>query len=345
MKKPNDKAKRLAVLRRRLKRKTKRKVIRPTRKAERAYIAGLRDIVTDLAKLVNRSLMPWLHQRYTPWEAPQADHPLPFTDGFTTRLNQLRDSYAWYGQDAPLLRSDTSTTGAPPAPPAPPAHTARSTADSDTPFGQQIRRLAEAKINVATAEGTEAVRQQVNAAVGVDLGAVMRQEQLTDYVAAAVQENVSLIRTIPDRFFGDIERKVLDGYRSGRSLKRLAQDIQGVYSQSDFNAQRIARDQISKITSDVMIRRMKDAGVERFRWSTSADERVTGNPAGRYPNAKVKCWAIAHRDIGYGPGVYLLSEGAEVNGEKGVYPGRAHIADRCIAVALFPGIDYMPWDE
>lgn len=315
-------------------------MIRPTKKAERSYLRGLRDIVSDLATLINKCLMPWLRQRYRP-VFDDNERAEPFISGLDDKLTALRDSHAFYGQQAAesvrQAQRPASVPGSPPAPPPIPP--------SGTPFDRQVERLATAKVKMAAAESTECVRKQINDAVGVDVGAMMTEERIVDYVDAAVAENVSLIKTVLARFFTSIERVVLDGYRSGKSLKHVAQAIQGVYDASDYDAQRIARDQISKITSDVMRKRMLDNGIERFKWTTSQDERVSGNPAGRYPGAKIKCFRIAREDVGLGAGVYTLTDGASWAGKDRLFPGRAHVNCRCTASPLFPGIDYTPWDE
>lgn len=312
---------------------------------------GLRDIVSDLATLINKCLMPWLRQRYRP-VFDDDDRGEPFTNMLDAKLTAIRDSHAFYGQQAAesvkqaqITQQSASMPSSPPAPPPMPPAPPPTPPSGGTPFDRQVERLATAKVKMAAAESTECVRKQINDAVGIDMGAMMTEARIVDYVDAAVAENVSLIKTVPARFFTSIERVVLDGYRSGKSLKHITQAIQGVYDASDYDAQRIARDQISKITSDVMRKRMLDNGIERFKWTTSQDERVSGNPAGRYPGAKIKCFRIARKDTGLGAGVYTLADGAKWADEDHLFPGRAHVNCRCTASPLFPGIDYTPWDE
>ena len=310
-------------------------------------MAALRDIVSDLSFIVNKSIIPIIRKKY---QTEDSDRVEPFISEVSAKINGAQDSYMYHGRAAAedVKKQVDAVPSIPATPPPPPATGGAGygpAANDPTPFDKQISRMTRRHVEAAAEESTEAVRYQINSAVGVDVKAMVRNESLGDYVTASVSESVGLIKTIPTRFFADINRVVMDAYRSGKSIKGLMEDIQDVYSVSDFNAARIARDQMCKVTSDVTIRRMKEFGIERFRWSTSNDERVTGNPYGRYPNAKIKCFDIANRNIGYGPGVYLVSDGATVNGQKGVYPGRAHIMDRCVAVALIAGVDYFPWDE
>lgn len=312
--------------------------MRPGNKTERSFVAFIRNIVSAMALLANKCIMPLIRERYSIDDGNRID---PFIGDFNDTVNNTKESFLYYGEEArEHVGKQVSAGKKEISAPAVPKFIIPYVERGKTPFENQLTRVVKDKVEKAAEESTEAVRYQINAVVGVDMGKMMQRESLNDYISAAVSESVMLIKTIPDRFFSDISRIVLDGYRSGTSLKQLSKSIQEVYNVHDFTAARIARDQICKITSDVTIKRMKEAGIKRFKWTTSGDNRVTGNPAGLYPRAKVKCYDIARRDIGYGPGVYLISEGAEVNGQKGVYPGRAHIMDRCVATALIEGIDY-----
>jgi SPP1 gp7 family putative phage head morphogenesis protein len=56
-------------------------------------------------------------------------------------------------------------------------------------------------------------------------------------------------------------------------------------------AKLIARDQTSKFNGSLNRIRQQQAGITEYRWSTSHDERVRGNPDGKYPNARPSHWA------------------------------------------------------
>jgi uncharacterized protein with gpF-like domain len=48
----------------------------------------------------------------------------------------------------------------------------------------------------------------------------------------------------------------------------------------------IARDQTAKLNAGLTHRRMNDAALKAYEWLTAGDERVRGNPAGKYPKAR-----------------------------------------------------------
>ena len=168
---------------------------------------------------------------------------------------------------------------------------------------------------------------------------LMSRESPGDYFDASVESNVALIRSLTDDYFDDIQREVMDGIMRGDSVTTLTRNLQQVTGATYRRAELIAVDQTVKIRSDITSRRQQSAGITRFRWSTSQDSRVSGNPVGKYPGAKIKCFVIARTDVGYGPGVYLWSRGAHFNGETGLFC-RAHIRCRCNAIPQIQGLDY-----
>ena len=207
-------------------------------------------------------------------------------------------------------------------------------------FDNNSDRLAQRVVSLAESETSAAFVEQINRALGVDIAGLMNRESLGDYFDAAVEENVALIRSLSSGYFDDIQRQIMDGILRGDSVTTLTRNLQAVTGATYKRAALIARDQTLKITSDINRKRQISSGISRFRWSDSKDSRVSGNPAGKYPRAKIKCFYIARNDVGYGPGVYLWSRGAMYNEETGLFPGRAHINCRCSAIPQIQGLDY-----
>ena len=67
---------------------------------------------------------------------------------------------------------------------------------------------------------------------------------------------------------------VMDGFVDGKSLTDIQRDIQAQYGIDKRHAAFIARDQTAKLNAAITERQQKDAGVRRYKWSTSGDERV-----------------------------------------------------------------------
>ena len=212
-------------------------------------------------------------------------------------------------------------------------------------FNEQASRIAASTLSRAEATNAQEFQESINKAVGINMAAVIRPRAIADYMQAAVEENVGLIKSIPATYFQRIETIVLGGMRDGLAPTALAEQIQAETGVTYRRAKFIARDQMAKLNSDLTQKRQSDAGIEFYRALDADDVRVSGNPSGRYPNAKISCWGIARQDIGYGPGVYKVSEGAPWKGETGLHPGRHHPGCRCVAESLIEGVNYFPENQ
>lgn len=209
-------------------------------------------------------------------------------------------------------------------------------------FESQITRVAASTISRAEADNAEDFRDSVNKAVGVDFELITKPKGMTDYLEASTAENVNLIKSIPTEYFQKVETLVLGGMKGGLTPTAIARQIQEETGVTARRAKLIARDQTSKLNSDLTRQRQAAAGIEFYKSSDAGDVRVAGNPAGKYPNAKVSCWGIARQDIGYGVGIYKVADGATWKGETGLHPGKHHILCRCVALAMIPGVNYFP---
>ena len=209
-------------------------------------------------------------------------------------------------------------------------------------FESQITRVAASTISRAEADNAEDFRDSVNKAVGVDFELITKPKGMTDYLEASTAENVNLIKSIPSEYFQKVETLVLGGMKDGLAPTAIARQIQEETGVTARRAKLIARDQTSKLNSDLTRQRQAAAGIEFYKSSDAGDVRVAGNPAGKYPNAKVSCWGIARQDIGYGVGIYKVADGATWKGETGLHPGKHHILCRCVALAMIPGVNYFP---
>lgn len=260
----------------------------PTDRIETFYAAQLRSLVAAMSAAVNEHIKPVVKEiksDYTP-------DAIPYTaDSWTDRLQDaLRAAMALFvGLPASGMES-------------------------------QYRRTAQRVVSMAESETTSAFVDGVNRAVGVDLSPVLDEEGMADYIDVAVQDNVELIRTIPEQHFRRIEQAVYGGVRAGQAPTQIALNIQQATGITQRRARGIARDQASKLRGEITERRQQQAGVKYFRWATSKDERVGTDHA-----------RAASRDVGYGPGVYRWDRPPK----EGI-PGRAARPNcRCTATPIF----------
>lgn len=134
---------------------------------------------------------------------------------------------------------------------------------------------------------------QFSAAVadGIDLERVIRKGRLGDKVTAAAERHAALIRGITAEIAKRIETRVNDLMVQGATNELIAKALSDSFGFGLKRARFIARDQASKWNGELNRLRQRQVGVTTYVWSTSRDQRVRGNPDGRYPNAKPSHWA------------------------------------------------------
>jgi len=87
-----------------------------------------------------------------------------------------------------------------------------------------------------------------------------------DILAATVHENVSLIRSIPSRYFTEIEGMVMRSVQTGRDLGQLTKDLQRQYGVTRKRATLIARDQNNKATGAFHRTHQLELGITEAIW-------------------------------------------------------------------------------
>lgn len=129
------------------------------------------------------------------------------------------------------------------------------------PFAQQTADFQAVQLNA-----------QLREAVAVDV--VGGEPWLARAATEFTRENVALIRTIPERFFGEIETLVMREAADGARWETLVDGIEERYDVSRSRSKIIARDQVGKFYGDLNRVRQTDLGITRFVWRTVRDNRV-----------------------------------------------------------------------
>ena len=176
----------------------------------------------------------------------------------------------------------------------------------------------------------------VNSAIGVDLEQILHNENLEDFVSMQINKNVSLVKSIPDDFFKQIEAEIYNGVSNGATYGSIAKrisgikDISSVFGKLSNRTKFIARNEVENINAALVKKRSEKVGLKKFIWQTSRDERVRGNPAGTYPNAKCSHYKLDGK-------VFTWADGANC-GTKVIYPG-SDFNCRCVAINIIEGIN------
>jgi SPP1 gp7 family putative phage head morphogenesis protein len=97
---------------------------------------------------------------------------------------------------------------------------------------------------------------------------------LDETIDEFTRENVALIKTIPSRFFDEIETTIRRESADGARWEDIAESIAERYDVSRSRSRLIARDQVGKFYGDLNRVRQGDLGITRFVWRTVRDNRV-----------------------------------------------------------------------
>ncbi len=98
-------------------------------------------------------------------------------------------------------------------------------------------------------------------------------------------ENVRLIKSIPEEYFGKLQGIVSRGLQQGTLGADMGKQIEDLYGVTSRRAQMIARDQVGTLNGLISQERQMAAGIRFYQWSTSKDARVRESHAereGRY---------------------------------------------------------------
>lgn len=140
-------------------------------------------------------------------------------------------------------------------------------------------------VDMATGVSDELVTK-TNNSVDRNLKASARKEGMTiqmqwtpameERQEAIIAENVSLIRSIPEKYFTEVEGMVYRAVAKGGDRKMLADELVERFSQREGITRRraefIARDQVRKATSSLSAVRQQAAGIEEGEWIHSAGQ-------------------------------------------------------------------------
>ena len=137
---------------------------------------------------------------------------------------------------------------------------------------------------------------------------------------AIIQENISLIKSIPEQYLGRVEGDVWRAVAGGYDLEKLTNDLQNNYGVTQRRAAFIAKDQAAKAKATIEQARRMELGIEEAIWVHS---RAGQEPRPSHVAADGKRFKVA--------------QGCYIDGEF-IQPGEK-IRCRCGSKAVIPGLD------
>lgn len=152
--------------------------------------------------------------------------------------------------------------------------------------------------------------------------------QLTDaqrtILDVKVKDNVALIKSIPEKYFTQIEGDVSRGFLAGRDLEAIAGELRKTGESTTKRAALIARDQADKLTAHMNSARQNELGIRYAYWKHST--------AGKEPR-------VTHVRASKEGWIYDTQVGIDFGDAFGfVLPGVA-INCRCGGRSIIPAID------
>ena len=155
--------------------------------------------------------------------------------------------------------------------------------------------------NSVSAVNRDAIELQLSQALGADV--FVNDPAQAETIQAFTRENVRRIRSLPMSFHDDVEDIITRGFRQGRSVDWLREQISERFGVAQRRAALIADDQVNKLNGQLTRNRQVTAGVDSYRWRTRRDRRVRpahaeregsifswdDPPDGGHPGEAVRC--------------------------------------------------------
>lgn len=155
--------------------------------------------------------------------------------------------------------------------------------------------------------------EAAKAALGIDIAALIDREDLAPLLREAGERNAALIRSLGDDAINRVQQQVYAATSNGSSISSLRKSLVTQFRIAGRRADLIASDQMAKLNSDMTQFRQQQAGVTRYIWRTSQDERV--RQLHRAVDGKEYTW------------------GKPTDAEDGLPPGKP-IRCRCVAIPI-----------
>lgn len=115
---------------------------------------------------------------------------------------------------------------------------------------------------------------------------LIKNEKIDGVLKASILENSELITNMSNDYMKKIKSAITKNYQSAvfEGKGGLIKELMRVSRVAEKRAAMIARDQTNKINASITRVRAENLGSVGYQWDTVDDERVRGNPNGKYSN-------------------------------------------------------------
>jgi len=155
-------------------------------------------------------------------------------------------------------------------------------------------------------------KKSIEKAMGVNISKILTDAGIEQKMRNHVTKNVGLIKRIHKSYFVRVRKAITQGFASGQSSFSLKRDLIKIAGIEYRHARLIARDQTSKLNSNLNKIRQKNVGVTHYIWRTVGDERVRPDHASNngerfswkdppattgHPGNDIQCRCVADPDL------------------------------------------------
>ena len=134
-------------------------------------------------------------------------------------------------------------------------------------FNRRSKGLAENMIESAKKSSRSSLGSSLKQlSGGLTLKTDVLTARLNDVLIATTAENVALIRSIPEQYFGQIQGSVMRSITHGEGLKDLIPAMQKYEGITYRRAKMIAMDQTRKTYNGINLARMDSIGIKEAEW-------------------------------------------------------------------------------
>jgi SPP1 gp7 family putative phage head morphogenesis protein len=134
-------------------------------------------------------------------------------------------------------------------------------------FNDKARQISEsmmnATMNVSKSNLKDSIKQLSG---GLSIKTGFLTGDLREITKSIVEENVSLIKSISDRYLYNVQKAVLRSISFGNGLKDLIPQLSKFKGITDRHAKNMALDQTRKAYNSINRARMEKVGIGKFKW-------------------------------------------------------------------------------
>lgn len=139
----------------------------------------------------------------------------------------------------------------------------------------QAENIANGFVSRGDAQNHAEVSANLKNQTGIDLSAYLRNSpNIVERVNELTVSNIELIKSIRTQYLDKVQNAVMQAMVQGTLNKDLAEQLKKLGKDVESRAMLIARDQSSKLNAALTRARHEEAGIKKYMWSTSGDERV-----------------------------------------------------------------------